>query len=197
MLKHPNYTFFIPDKRLYTLFKGITVTPRFVRASSVSSHGRDSFTRGAFCLSFIWRPLHVRHAYVWRCFSDEAGATTHAVSSAPKRPIAPLQLWEASEMSHMTRPRPASEHSRRVGFLIGPHLRRRSPVTPNRSRASHHLRNSTHTLQVKLVFLLESSLSTPKSLRTDGSKLATQAGRERTLLKAIFPNIESIWINFF
>jgi hypothetical protein len=48
MLKHPNYTFSVPDKRLYTLFKGITVTLRFVRASSVSSHGRASFTRGAF-----------------------------------------------------------------------------------------------------------------------------------------------------
>jgi hypothetical protein len=46
MIKHPNYTFSIPDKRLYTLFKGITVTPRFVRASNVSSHGRAAFTRG-------------------------------------------------------------------------------------------------------------------------------------------------------
>jgi hypothetical protein len=53
MLKHPNYTFFVRDKQLYTLLKGITVTPRFVRASSVSSHGRASFTHGAFCLSFV------------------------------------------------------------------------------------------------------------------------------------------------
>jgi hypothetical protein len=64
MIKQPNYTFSVPDKRLYTLLKGITVTPRFVRASSMSSHGRASFTRGTFCLSFVRRPLHVRRAYV-------------------------------------------------------------------------------------------------------------------------------------
>jgi hypothetical protein len=90
MLKPPNYTFSVPDKRLYTFFKGITVTPRFVRASSVSSHGRASFTRGAFCLSFVRRPLHVRRAYMRRCSSDEArattrvGATTCVVPSAPE-----------------------------------------------------------------------------------------------------------------
>jgi hypothetical protein len=88
MLKHPNYTFFVPNKRLYMLFKGITVTPRFVRASSVSSHGQASFTRDAFCLSFVQRPLHVRRAHVWRCSSDKAGATTHAILSALERPTA-------------------------------------------------------------------------------------------------------------
>jgi hypothetical protein len=81
----PNYTFSVPDKWLYTLFKGITVTPCFVRASNVSSHGRASFTRGTFCLCFVRRPLHVRRAYVWRSSSDKAGATTRATPSAPKR----------------------------------------------------------------------------------------------------------------
>jgi hypothetical protein len=52
VLKHPNYTFSVPDKRLYTLFKGITVTSRFVRASSVSLHGRASFDSVPSCLSF-------------------------------------------------------------------------------------------------------------------------------------------------
>jgi hypothetical protein len=66
ILNHPNYTFSIPDKRLYTFFKGITVTPCFVRATSVSSHGGASFTRDTFCLSFVQRPLHVRRAYMWR-----------------------------------------------------------------------------------------------------------------------------------
>jgi hypothetical protein len=47
VFNHPNYTFSIPDKRLYMLFKGITVTPGFVWVSSVSSHGRA--------------PLHVAH----------------------------------------------------------------------------------------------------------------------------------------
>jgi hypothetical protein len=111
MIKQPNYTFFVHDKRLYMLLKGIGVTPRFVWASSVSSHDRTSFTRGAFCLSSVRRPLHVRRAYVWRCSSDKARATTRAAPSAPKRPTTPLHPRRASAASHMTRSRPASEHS--------------------------------------------------------------------------------------
>jgi hypothetical protein len=57
MIKPPNYTFFIPHKRLYTFYKGITVTPRLVQASSVSSYGRAAFTRGASCLYFVRRPF--------------------------------------------------------------------------------------------------------------------------------------------
>jgi hypothetical protein len=30
MIIYPNYTFSVPDKRLYTLYKGITVTPRVI-----------------------------------------------------------------------------------------------------------------------------------------------------------------------
>jgi hypothetical protein len=89
MLKHPNYTFSIPDKQLYTLFKGITVTPRFVRASSVSSHGRAPFTRDAPCLSLVRHPLHVQHAYVSRRFSDRAQATARAAPSVPTRTTTP------------------------------------------------------------------------------------------------------------
>jgi hypothetical protein len=51
VLNHPNYTFFIPDKRLYTLFKGTTVTLGFVRASSVSSHGRAPLDAALFISS--------------------------------------------------------------------------------------------------------------------------------------------------
>jgi hypothetical protein len=57
MIKHPNYTFSVPDKRLYTLYKGITVTPRLVQASSVSSYGQAAFTRGASCLYLVRRPF--------------------------------------------------------------------------------------------------------------------------------------------
>jgi hypothetical protein len=53
-----NYTFSVPDKRLQTLYKGITVTPRVVQASSVSSYGRNTFTRGAPCLCLVRRPLY-------------------------------------------------------------------------------------------------------------------------------------------
>jgi hypothetical protein len=57
MIIYPNYTFSAPDKRLYTLCKGITVTPRLVQASSVSSYGQATFTRGTSCLCFVWRPF--------------------------------------------------------------------------------------------------------------------------------------------
>jgi hypothetical protein len=52
-----NYTFSVPDNRLYTFYKGITVTPRVVQASSVSSHGQTAFTRCAPCLCFVRRPF--------------------------------------------------------------------------------------------------------------------------------------------
>jgi hypothetical protein len=55
MIIYPNYTFSVPDKRLYTLYKGITVTPRFLQASSVSSYGQATFPRSASCLCFVRR----------------------------------------------------------------------------------------------------------------------------------------------
>jgi hypothetical protein len=48
VFNHPNYTFSIPDKCLYTLFKGTTVTPGFVRAYSVSSHDRAPLHAASF-----------------------------------------------------------------------------------------------------------------------------------------------------
>jgi hypothetical protein len=57
MIIYPNYTFSVPDKRLYTLYKGITVTPRLVQASRVSSYSQATFTRYASCLYFIRRPF--------------------------------------------------------------------------------------------------------------------------------------------
>jgi hypothetical protein len=64
VIKQPSYTLSVPDKRFYMLLKGITESPCFVRASNMSLHSRPFFTHGTFCLSFIWQPLHVRHAYV-------------------------------------------------------------------------------------------------------------------------------------
>jgi hypothetical protein len=51
VFNHPYYTFSIPDNRLYTLFKGITVTPGFERVSSVSSHGRAPLHAAPFISS--------------------------------------------------------------------------------------------------------------------------------------------------
>jgi hypothetical protein len=57
MIIYPNYTFSVPDKWLYTLYKGITVTPCLVKVSSVSSYGQATFTRGASCLCFVRCPF--------------------------------------------------------------------------------------------------------------------------------------------
>jgi hypothetical protein len=57
MIIYLNYTFSVPDKRLYMLYKGITVTPHVVQASSVSSHGQATFTRCASCLYGVRRPF--------------------------------------------------------------------------------------------------------------------------------------------
>jgi hypothetical protein len=123
MIKHPNYTFSVPDKRLYTFFKGITVTPRFVRASSVSSHGRAAFTRDVSCLCFVQRPLHVQRAYVSR-----------APLTKPRLPPA-LHLRRRSsprrhpDHVHMTCFRPPSERTRRIALSTYLYLWRRKPAT--------------------------------------------------------------------
>jgi hypothetical protein len=57
MIIYPNYTFSIPDKRLYTLYKGISVTPYLVQAFIVSSYGQTTFTCGASCHCFVRRPF--------------------------------------------------------------------------------------------------------------------------------------------
>jgi hypothetical protein len=57
MIIYLNYTFSVPDKRLYTLYKGTTVTPHIVQASNVSSHDQATFTHGASCLCFIRCPF--------------------------------------------------------------------------------------------------------------------------------------------
>jgi hypothetical protein len=56
-MKPINYTFSVSDKQLYMLYRGITVTTRLAQASSVSSYGRNTFTRGAFYLCFVRRPF--------------------------------------------------------------------------------------------------------------------------------------------
>jgi hypothetical protein len=54
---YPKYTFSIPDKWLYTLYKGITVTLHLLQASSVSSYGQTTFTRSASCPCFVRHPF--------------------------------------------------------------------------------------------------------------------------------------------
>jgi hypothetical protein len=139
MLNHPNSTFSIFNRRLYTLFKGITVTPCFVRASQrVFARLSLLYTRHLLSLlrtTPFTRLTRLRVA----CSSDEAGATTRAEPSAPKRPTMSLQPWEVSEASRLTPSRSAPEPSQRARFLVDSHLRRRGPVMPNQLRANQHL----------------------------------------------------------
>jgi hypothetical protein len=60
----------------------------------------------------------------------------------------------------MTRSRLTPKRSWYMGFLIYPHLRRRSPVALNQSWVGQHLRNNTYMLKVMLAS--RSSLSAQK-----------------------------------
>jgi hypothetical protein len=93
MIIYLNYTFSVPDKRLYTLYKGITVTPRVVQASSVSSHGQATFTRGASCLMLrTVPPLHVCCSHVpWHHLGGAKGHCSRcAFGTEPAHDSAPV-----------------------------------------------------------------------------------------------------------
>jgi hypothetical protein len=107
MIIYLNYTFSVPDKRLYTLYKGITVTPRVVQASSVSSHGQATFTRGASCLMLrTVPPLHVCCSHVPWHHLGGAKATVRAAPSAPNRPMTLPRSQSAPETPRTDRLQP-------------------------------------------------------------------------------------------
>jgi hypothetical protein len=82
MIIYPNYTFSVPDKWLYTLYKGITVTPRLVQASSVSSYGQAPLHAAPLVSASYGAPLHVRRSHVSRRPFDGAEATVRTAPSA-------------------------------------------------------------------------------------------------------------------
>jgi hypothetical protein len=102
MIIYPNYTFSVPDKRLYTLYKGITVTPRFLQASSVSSYGQATFPRSASCLCFV-RRLFTHPTQPRVPPSDRAKAAVRAAPSAPNQSTRPPQPHQAFEVSRLIR----------------------------------------------------------------------------------------------
>jgi hypothetical protein len=140
VFNHPSYTFSIPHKRLYTLFKGTTVTPGFIRASSVSSHSRIPLHAAPF-ISSSYGALCTPNALTCGapCPSDETGATTQVAPSAPKRSTTPPQPHGGSEASYMAPSCSTPVPSQRAGPLVDLHLRRRSLAMPNQPRASQHL----------------------------------------------------------
>jgi hypothetical protein len=79
MIKYPNYTFLVPDKRLYTLCKGITVTLCLLQASSVSSYGLSHLSTRRLLSLLRTAPLYTSDA-----------ATCHgAPLIEPRLPFAP------------------------------------------------------------------------------------------------------------
>jgi hypothetical protein len=82
VFNHPNYTFSIPDNWLYTLFKGITVNPGFVRVSSVSSHGRAPLREAPF-ISSSYNALYMSACLRVACPSNERGPPSAFVPSVP------------------------------------------------------------------------------------------------------------------
>jgi hypothetical protein len=101
---YPNYTFSVPDKRLYTLYKAITVTPRLLQASSLSSYGQATFPCGASCLCFIRRLFTCP---TQPCVAvpplDRAKAAARAAPSAPIQSSRPPRPHRASEASRLIR----------------------------------------------------------------------------------------------
>jgi hypothetical protein len=91
MIIHLNYTFSVPDNRLFTLYKGITVTPCVVQASSVSSHSQTAFTHCAPCLYFVRRPFT---CLLWPCVM-----ATSRRSQGP--PLAPRLLLTDKTSIHL------------------------------------------------------------------------------------------------
>jgi hypothetical protein len=130
MIIYPNYTFSVPDKRLYTLYKGITVTPRLLQASSVSSYGQATFTRGTPSLCFVRRPFtRPTQPRVTVPFRQNQGyRLRHTFSAEPVRDPTPIASGFRGVSPELPFP-PAPERGRRVALLTYPHLRRRKSAS--------------------------------------------------------------------
>jgi hypothetical protein len=166
MIIYLNYTFSVPDKRLETLYKGITVTPRVVQASSVSSHDRATFTRGASCLCFVrrsfTRPLQPRVTEPSRRSRDQP--SRHAIGTeavhdpssialgfqdVPPRPPSPLSqgapdTWRFRPFNafsaEVTHPNPLRQRSGPLGRSVPTQQN-----SHNSSSISIFVKSSLHT----------------------------------------------------
>jgi hypothetical protein len=147
-----NYTFFIPDKWLQTLYKGITVTPRVVQASSVSSYGRNTFTRDAPCLCLVRRPLYTFAAAT--CRSAPHLRHQNISRSHPGRvvPLGTSRLGRLQPRAEVSSVRGTS------GFCRPSAPKRNRPCLRHRRSAPSDrllLHNKTHITRATLVFALE------------------------------------------
>jgi hypothetical protein len=118
MIIYPNYTFSVPDKRLYTLNKGITVTPcpntglQRVFVWSCHLYNAVPLVSASYGAS-----LHIWCSHVLRRPFNRAKATVHVTPSAPKQPTTLPRPYWASKASRLD--------ARCVVLLTCSHLRRR------------------------------------------------------------------------
>jgi hypothetical protein len=98
VLIHLNYTFSFPNKWLYTLFKGITVTSSFVRVSSVSLHGRAPLHAMPFVSPF-YGALYTSDVLTCGTLFWRMGATERVAPSVRKHLRGLNQSQEGSETS--------------------------------------------------------------------------------------------------
>jgi hypothetical protein len=123
MIIYSNYTFSVPDKRLYTLYKGITVTLACLRTAKPPLHAAPLVSASYDA------PLHVWRGHVLRRPFDGAKATVRAAPSAPNQPATPPRPHWASETSRLDCLPPHAGRTQRVVLLAHSHLRRRgSPI---------------------------------------------------------------------
>jgi hypothetical protein len=137
MIIHLNYTFSVPNNQLYTLYKGTTVTPRIVQASSVSSHGQTAFTHCAPCLCFVRRPFT---RLLWprvRAPSRRSQGRPLA-PSASNRPMTLPRSQGAPESPHTDRlqPRARAHPSRGAFWPLHTFGTEGHPSTPSAPKAS-------------------------------------------------------------
>jgi hypothetical protein len=138
MIIYPNYTFSVPDKRLYAHYKGITVTPRVVQASACLRTAKAPLHAAPLVTASYGAPLHVWCSHVLRRPFDGAKATVRAAPSVPNQPTTPPRPHWASETSRLDcLPPCAGAYPTRgasgpftpsASRVTPPHLRRRKPA---------------------------------------------------------------------
>jgi hypothetical protein len=153
VFNHPNYTFFIRDKRPLHAFQGYN-SNSWLRMGLQRVFARPSpFTRGTFYLFFVQRPLHIRDAYVWR--APLTGLGPLHTPSLRHRSISRCRLHRRKA------PRPPMwlPPVRHSAFSSSSLLDRTAPSAPKPYNAEPTAYksapvNSTHAVQTKLALLL-------------------------------------------
>jgi hypothetical protein len=127
------------------------VCPTVVQASSVSSHGRNAFTRAAPCLCLVRCPF---------TRLQQPRITTHRTFGAETAHGPPLVASGFPGHLAQTASIPEPRRTQRVALLVPPYLRRRkSSIRAFGTEGQHHpvglfLHNKTHITRAASAFSL-------------------------------------------